>query len=47
MYVLVGQNVCFSTPRPIVAYGCHNLVKEVWNMVVVLVVVSFLALFFS
>jgi len=35
MYVLIGQDVCFSTPRAIVAYVWHSLVKEVWDMIVV------------
>jgi hypothetical protein len=35
MYILIGQDVCFSIPRAVVAYVWQNLVKEVWDMIVV------------
>jgi hypothetical protein len=45
MYILVGQDVCFSTPRPIVVFVCHNLFKEVRNMIVVSLFSFFLSFF--
>jgi len=43
MYIIIGQDVCFST---IVAYVWHKLVKAVWDVIVVSRL-SFLAFFLS